>query len=100
MEEGKIMLISVYAIKDIKVSEYQRTFCETSLQNAVRGFHTAARDSHTIIGQFPDDFELHQMGSFDSVTGKYENLDTSKFITNAKMLLNLDEEMKLKGKKS
>jgi len=84
------MLITIYAIKDIKVSEYQRPFAETNVINAVRGFHTAARDKNTMVGQFPEDFELHEIASFDSVTGKYKSLDTSKFIANAQMLLSKD----------
>ena len=84
------MLISVYAVKDIKLSEFQRPFLESSAIQASRGFQVVVRDSSTMFNQFPGDFELHEVAKFDNVTGKFESYDTSKFITSAAQIMALD----------
>ncbi|QXP44329.1 MAG: nonstructural protein [Arizlama microvirus] len=88
------MLISIFAVKDIKVSEFKNPFLQTSAIEAVRGFTVAMRDENTLFSQFPEDFELHEIAQFDNVAGKIKSYETSKFITSGPQIKNLDKAIK------
>jgi len=77
------MLKKIFSVRDIKVSVYNIPFHSDSEIQAVRTIHAAmAQQPDMLISQFPQDYELFQLGEFEDVTGKITSLDTPKFIIN------------------
>lgn len=83
----------IFGVKDLKVSEFINFYPENSAIDAQRAFISAVRDKNTKMGQFPEDYEVHEIGSFESVVAKFENLEHTKFIMSGPMVIALDEEI-------
>lgn len=61
----------LYGVKDTLIG-----FCETMTGvndgMMIRNFGMIAKDKSTMIGKFPDNFELWKLGDIDEKTGEYE----------------------------
>lgn len=86
----------IFSIRDTKLSIYNNPFHATSEIEAQRIFTMACRDTNTRINNFPTDFELVLLGEFNDVTGKYDQLDNHKFITNAQITISADMQEMIK----
>ena len=62
--------MKLFAMYDKKASFYLQPFPDTSTIAALRGFEVAVNNSDSIFSRFPDDFELHELASFDQNTGE------------------------------
>lgn len=62
--------MKIFSMYDRKAGYYIQPFSETSTVAALRGFEVAVNDAKSTFGRFPDDFELHELASFDSNTGE------------------------------
>jgi len=55
----------VFAIFDSKIGSFGVPFFQHHAGQAIRSFQSAARDSTTQIAQFPEDFSLFELGTYD-----------------------------------
>lgn len=78
------MIYNIYAIKDIKASYFMTIWTETNDDTAIRNYDTIRKDTNTLIGQYPGDFELWTLGTFNMKTG--EIIPEMKFIKGGELL--------------
>jgi len=62
-------MTKMYTIYDSKAGFYNRPFTARTKGEALRLFQQAANDKTTQIGEYPEDFILFEIGSFDDLTG-------------------------------
>lgn len=69
------MVKKLYAVRDLKGQSYSSPMVEGHDAVAIRYFGEACQNPDSMMGKYPDDFELHCLGSFDeSWTGSVDNL--------------------------
>jgi len=64
------MLLPLFTVYDSKVESYQKPFVAEHKGHAIRDLERVVNDNTTTIGQYPSDFTLFEIGSFDSSTGE------------------------------
>jgi len=69
------MILKAFAFLDIKTGAYSRPFFVNHLAEAIRMAIEIASDRQTMIGRYPQDYELVEIGSFNDDTAA---LDGSK----------------------
>lgn len=63
----------IVAIKDLKLQEYLNLAHVKTKAEAQRHFLTLVKEPKGPIGQYPLDYALHNLGSFNSETGVIES---------------------------
>lgn len=58
-----------YTIYDSKAGYYNRPFLVRTKGEALRLFQQAANDTTTSLGQYPEDYILFEIGTFDDLSG-------------------------------
>lgn len=67
------MKMNLYSVRDIKAG-YGNPYCMHNDEMAIRDIKLAVNsDKPNIIRQFPEDFELVRLGTFDTTTGEIES---------------------------
>lgn len=68
------MKVKLYAVRDVKVSEFEMPVRFPSDAAAVRAFGDLVNDKSGkhLIGIHPDDFQILALGVFDTETGLFE----------------------------
>ena len=69
----------IYTIKDNKANMFNVPFYSIHKNDAVRSFTRAASDPQTNLNQFPNDFDLYYLGTFDEETSKFNLMETPQF---------------------
>lgn len=79
--------MKIFAMYDRKANNYpMQPFPESSTASALRGFDVAVNQADSIFCRFPDDFELHELATFDKETGfitpheRPQNLGTARTV--------------------
>lgn len=75
----------LFSLCDLKANSFNRPFAEASIASAMRSFTVLANDPKAgLVNQFPDDYALFQVGSFDVETGalkpKMDNLGSARTV--------------------
>lgn len=65
------MIYNVYAIYDRKAAVYSQPFYCPNDQVAMRMLSAMVNDRSTQISAFPEDFSLHQLGTFNDASGVF-----------------------------
>lgn len=73
----------VYAIKDSKAGTFSNPFYSINRGTAERSFFQAGKDPQTTISQYPEDFALYELGTFDDQSGEFNTYVTPEFVSNA-----------------
>lgn len=95
------MEVLIFAVKDIKLSQFNRPFPDSSSISAMRSFHVIACDENSQIGKFPEDYQLFEIAKMNLVTGKIESYDNAKFLTDAMQCQNNHQKiMEQRAKKA
>lgn len=81
------MIRKIFAVRDVKVSDYSNPLVYPNEVQAVRDFEQIANKPDSQIGMYPGDFELYQIAEMDSVTGKITAIEPTKFIIAAASLV-------------
>lgn len=63
--------MKLFAVRDRKADYFQSPFFAPSKADALRSFQGIANDKDHIIGKFPEDFELFELGGWDKQSGRY-----------------------------
>lgn len=73
----------VFAIKDQKAHVFMPPWLKGSAGEAERDFRTVVNQKDSIFGQYPKDFDLYQLGTFDDNSGKFKLLDSPLHLISA-----------------
>lgn len=61
----------VYSIRDVKTNVYNSPYFQTHKAGAIRMFMDLCTDPQSTIKKHPADFQLYELGTFNSETGKF-----------------------------
>lgn len=61
--------MKMFSVFDSKAACYDKPFVLRNKAEALRGWADVANDSKTMIGKYPADYTLFEIGSFDDLTG-------------------------------
>lgn len=86
-QQNKILL-NIYAVLDRPANSFGTPIFIPSEAEAVRVFAQAVNAPNTVLGLYPDDFVLCQLGTYDIILGRFENLPLPKQILAARVVLN------------
>ena len=75
----------LFSLCDTKSNIFHKPFLDESVASAIRGFQILVNDpKSTLVNQFPDDYSLFCVGSFDKETGilvsKIDNLGSGRTV--------------------
>lgn len=76
----------LFAIRDQKTEHYTQPWLAHTPGEAQRNFQRLVDDSNTQVGQFPTDYDLYSLGSYESSTGKITAHDTPQHIVHGAQL--------------
>lgn len=76
----------IYSVRDAKAEVFGYPFYKKTHGEAERDFNTLCNDPKSTVFNFPDDFDLYYVGSYDDDTGKLTPLDTPQHIVKAVQL--------------
>lgn len=77
------MQLKMFSIRDSKAEVFNTPYFAKSHGEAERNFHMLVKDDKTLPGQFPDDFDLYYLGTYDDFTGLTESLPTPQHVIKA-----------------
>lgn len=85
------MITTMYTIYDKKSQIYNPPqFCHND-QHAIRFFRMRFANDDTVIGQFPEDFDLYECGKFDDSNGKIKQGGV-RFVANMATIMDLSKK--------
>lgn len=59
----------LFSVYDSKAGVFSNPFTSVNKFTAIRDFQNAVNDANSAISQYPDDYILYEVGSFDDSTG-------------------------------
>lgn len=71
------VICSVY---DQKARYFSAPFTSSTEETAVRDFARAVSDTRSMVDKFPQDYELHLLGSFNELSGEIEPVSIPKLL--------------------
>lgn len=87
--------MKLFTIYDSAAQTYMRPFVAQSQGAALRELRTLANDRNHPIGQYPADYTLHELASFDELEGKLAAHEGHPVrVINAGALVDAAEEVK------
>lgn len=69
------MIQKIYVIRDIKAAAYQTPLFTTHLAELQRGLEQAVQKEGIPFNTHTSDFELFQLGTYDTETGQHDLLE-------------------------
>lgn len=82
------MQLKMFSIRDSKSEIFNSPFYAKTTSEAERSFRQLTNDPKSTISQFPEDFDLYEVGTYDDNSGKVSPLDTPHHIVKAAVLKN------------
>lgn len=64
--------LRMFVVYDSKAEIYNTPFCMNTVGAALRAFADQANDPSTMIGKYPTDYDIFEIGTFDDNSGKIE----------------------------
>ncbi len=77
------METKMFSIRDAKAEVFNKPFHATTHGEAERNFQTAVNDPKTTLSQYPEDFDLYYIGTYNDNTGRFLSLDTPEHLMKA-----------------
>lgn len=77
------MQLKMYAVRDAKAETFNPPFYKHTHGEAERDFVTLVNDGKSTLNQYPDDFDLYYIGSYDTDKGIAKSLDTPQHMMKA-----------------
>jgi hypothetical protein len=77
------MIHRVYSVRDSKSEEFHLPFFDTKDASAERSFRMAVNDPKTKFHSNPEDFDLYQIGEYDTEKGELKKEDSPQHIIKA-----------------
>nr|QJB19888.1 MAG: nonstructural protein [Microvirus sp.] len=82
------MLHKVFAIRDSKAEFFNQPFFQKTHGEAERNFKSLVKDDKSMIGKYPEDYDLYFIGEYDDQKGVLKSLETPQHIVKAIALNN------------
>lgn len=73
----------VFAIFDVKSAQYLNPVFMLTPGEAIRAFSDLLANGNNPIAQHPEDYSMHELGTWDPSTGKLESLPAKKHLAEA-----------------
>lgn len=70
----------LYSVYDEKAKYFTSPFTHRSDDEAKREFGAAVKNSKTAISQYPGDFKLYVVGTYDDSTGSVEKISPAEYL--------------------
>lgn len=77
------MEMKMFSIRDAKAECFNQPFFSKTHGEAERNFIQLAKDQKSFVSQFPDDYDLYFVGTYDDQTGTLRPLDTPQHVAKA-----------------
>lgn len=77
------MQLKMYSIRDSKGEIFHPPYFKRTHGEAERDFSTLASDQKSGVGQYPEDYDLYYIGTYDDQTGKIQPEVTPQHILKA-----------------
>ena len=77
------MILKMFSVRDSKGEVYNMPFYKHTHGEAERDFRTLVNDDKSMVGKYPDDFDLYYIGEFDTIKGTVKSLDTPQHMLKA-----------------
>jgi len=74
----------IMCLRDRAAQAFIQPFTTPRVELAVRSLQNTLASQKTEMNQFPDDYELYELGTFDDNSGEFEVLPRPKLITTAR----------------
>ena len=84
------MIKTLYSVYDIKAVFYGMPFEAKSDGDAARMFSGACKDQSSMLGQYPSDFQLFKVGSFDDHAGQMSSITPVFIMSGSEVFANAD----------
>lgn len=81
----------LFAIKDTKGNQFGPLIEERTVGAGVRTFHMHYLNQGSMISQWPDDYTLYQVGTFDIITGEIVGLENIVNLGSAAQFVETEE---------
>jgi len=81
----------LYSVKDVKSGLFNAPLMFVTKGEAIRGFSQAANDKGTMVGKYPEDFALYELGEFNEESAKITVYDTPYHLGNASDFISRSE---------
>lgn len=73
----------VFSIRDVKTNVFNTPYFQTSKAGAIRMFADLVNDHQSTVAKHPEDFQLYELGIFNSETAEMLSHAQPQFISNA-----------------
>lgn len=77
------MELKAFSIRDSKGEVFHPPFYKKTMGEAERDFQTLCKDEKSTTAQYPDDFDLYYLGTYDDQSGLFKSLDTPQHMIKA-----------------
>lgn len=81
------MELKIYSIRDSKGDVFNPPFYAKTHGEAEREFTMACRRENSPAAQFPEDYDLYFIGTYDNTSGKIQANDTPQHVVKAVQVL-------------
>lgn len=81
------MIRSLYSLYDKKTNYFNPPVCCHNEKEACRTFAMVVQGKASIFNQYPSDFDLYELGTFDDHSAKLESHETPKYVKNVSELI-------------
>lgn len=75
-----------YTVRDSKAEVFHNPWYQTTHGEAERSFKAMVNNKETMVGKYPEDYDLYYMGEFDDEKGIIISLETPQHIVKAVQL--------------
>lgn len=75
------MKIAIWTMRDIKMGSYKRPMVAHEPE-LVRGLHQVAQNPESDLNKYPTDFEIYEIGEFNTDTGIVNGFEKPEFKMN------------------
>lgn len=84
------MKLKIYSVYDKKSMVYHPgQYCHND-GHAMRFFAMQFQNPDTVMGKYPEDFDIYRIGEFDDATGLLSSDQNVEFVVNVKALLDAE----------
>lgn len=80
------MQLKVFSIRDAKAEIFNAPFYKRSHGEAERDFSQLTTDGKSTVNQYPEDFDLYYLGTYNDQTGKFDPIDSPQHVVKAAVL--------------
>lgn len=88
----------MFTVRDRKAGTFNRPFFELNKVQALRAFSTACKQAESPFSQFPDDFELLYLGTFDQRTGRISMVEHFEVLAEPRSFVEPDTSAVMKAR--